>query len=206
MAQEKDKWTIEDDDQLFVLRDQGLPFSQIAAIMNRTKNALIGRYGRQRKIRDGESVANDPVIGVPLTQVEIDRILELRKTGMVTPAIAKEVGRSQQTVWKYIKRFTAATEVRNKVVNLAPSKEYKSSKREAYQSFAASGGVTLMELTTRTCRWPVGDPRHDDFRFCGDYAEPGRVYCCPHHALAYYRAAVVTKNAKQERSRETPVA
>lgn len=201
MTQEKDKWTIEDDDQLFLLRDQGLPFSKIAAIMNRSKNALIGRYGRQRQIRDKDSVAADPVNGAPLTQVEIDRILELRKTGMVTPAIAKEVGRSQQTVWKYIKRFTAATEVRNKVVNLAPSKEYKSSKREAYQSFAASGGVTLMELTTRTCRWPVGDPRRDDFRFCGDYAEPGRVYCCQHHALAYYRATPISNSRIREMQR-----
>ncbi len=27
--------------------------------------------------------------------------------------------------------------------------------------------LTLMELTERTCKWPVGDPATDDFWFCG---------------------------------------
>lgn len=27
--------------------------------------------------------------------------------------------------------------------------------------------VTLQELEKHHCRWPKGDPRHSDFRFCG---------------------------------------
>ena len=27
--------------------------------------------------------------------------------------------------------------------------------------------LTLMELTERTCKWPIGDPATDDFWFCG---------------------------------------
>lgn len=27
--------------------------------------------------------------------------------------------------------------------------------------------VTLLELQAHHCRWPIGDPRHSDFRFCG---------------------------------------
>jgi hypothetical protein len=30
------------------------------------------------------------------------------------------------------------------------------------------------------CRWPVGDTRAPDFRFCGAEPVPGRVYCGPH--------------------------
>jgi hypothetical protein len=26
---------------------------------------------------------------------------------------------------------------------------------------------TLMKLTSRTCRWPIGDPKREDFCFCG---------------------------------------
>jgi GcrA cell cycle regulator len=27
--------------------------------------------------------------------------------------------------------------------------------------------LTLMELTERTCKWPIGDPATEDFWFCG---------------------------------------
>jgi GcrA cell cycle regulator len=42
--------------------------------------------------------------------------------------------------------------------------------------------VTLMELTTSTCRWPIGTPA--EF-FCGGQIEHGRVYC-PHHCRMAY--------------------
>jgi GcrA cell cycle regulator len=39
-------------------------------------------------------------------------------------------------------------------------------------------------LTAGACRWPLGDPRDRDFRFCGDpVVEP--PYCEHHRALAY---------------------
>jgi len=30
------------------------------------------------------------------------------------------------------------------------------------------------------CRWPMGDPRAADFRFCDDAPVQGRIYCGPH--------------------------
>lgn len=35
------------------------------------------------------------------------------------------------------------------------------------------------------CRWPIGDPRDKDFRFCEEDHLPGRVYCKMHCARAY---------------------
>jgi GcrA cell cycle regulator len=44
---------------------------------------------------------------------------------------------------------------------------------------AAPGLVRdLTELTSHSCRWPIGDPKADDFSFCGLPA-PGR-YCAAH--------------------------
>ncbi len=43
----------------------------------------------------------------------------------------------------------------------------------------------LMELTDRTCKWPVGDPASEDFWFCGLTSEPGKPYCAAHAALAF---------------------
>ena len=38
------------------------------------------------------------------------------------------------------------------------------------------------------CRWPCGDPKHDDFGFCGDNAMPGLPYCEDHARIAYQAA------------------
>jgi len=37
--------------------------------------------------------------------------------------------------------------------------------------------LNLMELTSRTCKWPVGDPATDDFWFCGLPSQAGKPYC-----------------------------
>jgi len=45
--------------------------------------------------------------------------------------------------------------------------------------------LTLMELTERTCKWPVGDPATDDFWFCGLPVQPGKPYCEAHVGVAF---------------------
>ncbi|MFC3118267.1 GcrA family cell cycle regulator [Jhaorihella thermophila] len=45
--------------------------------------------------------------------------------------------------------------------------------------------LTLMELTERTCKWPVGDPATEDFWFCGLPAQPGKPYCEAHVGVAF---------------------
>jgi len=45
--------------------------------------------------------------------------------------------------------------------------------------------LNLMELTERTCKWPVGDPATDDFWFCGLPAQQGKPYCEAHVGVAF---------------------
>lgn len=45
--------------------------------------------------------------------------------------------------------------------------------------------LTLMELTERTCKWPVGDPATEDFWFCGLPSLPGKPYCEAHVGVAF---------------------
>jgi len=45
--------------------------------------------------------------------------------------------------------------------------------------------LTLMELTERTCKWPIGDPATDDFWFCGLGSIPGKPYCEAHVGVAF---------------------
>ena len=45
--------------------------------------------------------------------------------------------------------------------------------------------LTLMELTERTCKWPIGDPATDDFWFCGLPTQAGKPYCDAHVGVAF---------------------
>jgi GcrA cell cycle regulator len=45
--------------------------------------------------------------------------------------------------------------------------------------------ISLMELTERTCKWPIGDPATDDFYFCGLPVQQGKPYCEAHVGVAF---------------------
>ncbi len=45
--------------------------------------------------------------------------------------------------------------------------------------------LTLMELTERTCKWPIGDPATPDFWFCGLPVQQGKPYCEAHVGVAF---------------------
>ncbi len=45
--------------------------------------------------------------------------------------------------------------------------------------------LSLMELTEKTCKWPVGDPATDDFWFCGLGVQAGKPYCEAHVGVAF---------------------
>lgn len=44
--------------------------------------------------------------------------------------------------------------------------------------------LTLLQLTERTCKWPIGDPATEDFWFCGHPTQPGKPYCETHVSVA----------------------
>ena len=45
--------------------------------------------------------------------------------------------------------------------------------------------LNLMELTERTCKWPIGDPATEEFWFCGLPAVAGKPYCEAHVSVAF---------------------
>ncbi|MFL2790550.1 MAG: GcrA family cell cycle regulator [Paracoccaceae bacterium] len=57
--------------------------------------------------------------------------------------------------------------------------------------------LTLMELTERTCKWPIGDPATDEFWFCGHQAQNGKPYCKTHVAIAFQ--PVSTRRERKQR-------
>ncbi len=45
--------------------------------------------------------------------------------------------------------------------------------------------TSLLELSDRVCRWPMGHPGEPDFHFCGEAVNPGFPYCVEHCGRAY---------------------
>ncbi len=69
----------------------------------------------------------------------------------------------------------------------APEKENK--KKEAEQeTYKRPEKVTVADLDNHTCRWPIGDPKDENFHFCGKRVKLGQTYCEEHSAVAYVKA------------------
>lgn len=67
---------------------------------------------------------------------------------------------------------------------------------QAIDTLKRSEGIAVTKAGDRHCRWPVGDPRSPDFRFCGCTAYEGLPYCIDHARMAYQNVG------KKQRSEE----
>lgn len=94
-------------------------------------------------------------------------------------------------------------------VSAAIAKEVEEMKRIEKEVLPLNGGISLLELTERMCKWPIGDPREPDFIFCGRGIRPGTPYCPDHAAMAYQtssrgRSAAAAAAANQDKPRGKP--
>jgi GcrA cell cycle regulator len=48
-----------------------------------------------------------------------------------------------------------------------------------------AGKTSLLDLSDKVCRWPMGHPGEPDFHFCGQPVNPGFPYCVEHCGRAY---------------------
>ncbi|MCF6303098.1 MAG: GcrA cell cycle regulator [Devosiaceae bacterium] len=46
--------------------------------------------------------------------------------------------------------------------------------------------IGLLDLTEKTCKWPIGDPLLEDFHFCGHDSDEKTPYCKFHAGRAYH--------------------
>ena len=71
---------------------------------------------------------------------------------------------------------------------IIPDEEkFISTKIESKPIVRKDGKVMLTNLGNHTCRWPIGDPKDENFHFCGKRVKLGQTYCEEHAALAYVK-------------------
>ena len=67
----------------------------------------------------------------------------------------------------------------------APTPEEEAARATLVEIEKIAKKISLLELTERTCKWPIGDPTEEDFAFCGLSCVPGKPYCEHHVAVAF---------------------
>ncbi|MCA3453527.1 MAG: GcrA cell cycle regulator [Rhodobacter sp.] len=186
-------WTDERVETLKKMWSEGQSASQIAKELGGvTRNAVIGkvhRLGLSNRVGAGkaEEEEDDPVVATPdplwadpPAPPASERPAELR-AAPDTPAPPE--GGATITPLPIRKAIIPAGQP------LPPQPSANEISPEALASVREvekrARRLSLMELTERTCKWPIGDPATDDFWFCGLPTQAGKPYCDAHVGVAF---------------------
>lgn len=177
-------WTDERVEILKRLWGEGQSASQIAKELGGvTRNAVIGKVHRlglsnrtappateptPAPVPDSETVAN----GAAAVEKPADDTTLAREED-ATPAPAVPVRRAIIPAGQPLPPQPSANEISPEA--LARVSEVEKVARK----------LSLMELTEKSCKWPVGDPATQDFWFCGLPVQPGKPYCEAHVGVAF---------------------
>ncbi|MGI3209843.1 GcrA family cell cycle regulator [Roseovarius tibetensis] len=190
-------WNDERVELLKKMWGEGQSASQIAKELGGvTRNAVIGkvhrlglsnRNGSGPAAADVAAVADEPEIA-PAAEPEAVPPLEpeARPEPEPEPAAAQEAEPEEEP------EPAAVTRVRTIVPAGQPLPPQPSANEIDPDALAKVSEIekkakrlSLMELTERTCKWPVGDPATEDFWFCGLPVQSGKPYCEAHVGVAF---------------------
>ena len=170
-------WTDERVEVLKKMWGEGQSASIIAkALGGVTRNAVIGKVHRlglsnrvtstsSKQAANSKTAAKVKTTVKPASPKTLDRAAAVRIT---PPAVRKIIPAGQP-----LPPQPSANEISPEALAKVSEVE-KTAKR-----------ISLMELTEKTCKWPVGDPATDDFWFCGLGVKVGKPYCEAHVSVAF---------------------
>lgn len=202
-------WTDERIDQLKAMWERGLTASQIADELGGvSRNAVIGkahRLGLQSRpspVKANETAPKKPAVAprkaaAPVAEPEAPRAAApapapVRAPAPATPAPAPAAAASSDDA------PTPAPQPR--IVSVGPGGFLRQGPGDqqapippapprrlvpAKPSAEIAGKTSLLDLTERICKWPMGHPGEPDFHFCGEAVNPGFPYCVEHCGRAY---------------------
>lgn len=142
------------------------------------------------------------------TQAEWECCVALWRDGYSAAVIAGKIGKSRNSILGRVHRMgmsnrprrvetiTASRQVNRSNRHFAKSKLQKPSPPPEPPPLPVSNPVTFADLRKIHCRWPLGDPRSPEFRYCGAPRESGCIsieegspYCAAHAIMAKGRDA-----------------
>lgn len=125
------------------------------------------------------------------TEDRVEKLRELWDKGLSASQIAKELaeGVTRNAVIGKAHRMGLAS--RPSPVKSDPAKRAAASTKKKVEPkapakvVAASGKVSILDLTESMCKWPIGHPGEAGFHFCGKPSQPKFPYCANHCFEAY---------------------
>ena len=187
-------WTDERVETLKKMWAEGQSASQIAKELGGvTRNAVIGkvhRLGLSNRVgggtaRDDADEAEAPVAAPTRSDPVRPVVTELPRTEAPRAAAERPAAAPSATITPIPLRkaiIPAGQPLPPQPSANEISPEALASVREVEKS---AKRLSLMELTERTCKWPIGDPATEDFWFCGLPSLPGKPYCEAHVGVAF---------------------
>lgn len=175
-------WTDERVEKLKELWTEGMSASQIAKVLGGvTRNAVIGkvhRLGLSNRAGSDESKtaeAPKPKPAAAPKPAAPAKAAAAAEPVADAPVPAPVVRRTPPVI-------RDATQPR---APGAPTPEEEAARATLAQIEKFAKRISLLDLTERTCKWPIGDPTEEDFAFCGLECVPGKPYCEYHVAVAF---------------------
>ena len=137
------------------------------------------------------------------TDEQVEELKKLWNKGLTTGEIGKALGVSKNAVVGKAHRLglngRPSPIRRNEEEATAQTEEkpVQTEKKKAASKTTSSAKntgkekkklFTVNDLTSNSCRWPIGDPKDEGFHFCGKECLPDKPYCAEHAAIAYVSA------------------
>ena len=183
-------WTDERVETLKKMWGEGQSASQIAKELGGvTRNAVIGKVHRLGLSNRGAAAA--PAAAKPEAKAKPAPKAEAKPAAPAKPAEPEPA--PQETPEPPAAEAKPALPVRKQIIPAGqPLPPQPSANEISPEALAKVNEVEkkakkigLMELTERTCKWPVGDPATEDFWFCGLPVQQGKPYCEAHVGVAF---------------------
>lgn len=190
----KTEWTAEHVNVLKSKLAEGRSFTEIANEIGTTKSAVSAKA-----FRDNLSLWTDEATAM-LRELWAD---ENMSAAHIASALSKQFGGTfgRNAVLGKVHRLGLPN--RNKVVPAKPRRvpTLRRPPRASKRAVVVPAPVpdildadipfgqrrSLLELTSKTCKWPVGNPSMPGFFFCGADPVEGKSYCACHAARAYQK-------------------
>lgn len=204
-------WTDERIDRLKQMWESGMTASQIAeALTGVSRNAVIGkahRLGLQSRpspVKAGEPAAPPAPAPIPVeaeVEAEAEPELAAPEPVPVMAAPEPEEAPAEDIAAVVAPLASPAPRAAEPVMrSIGPGGFQRQNPHEqhapippapprrlvpAKPSSDIADKTSLLDLSDRICKWPIGHPGEPDFHFCGHAVNPGFPYCLDHCSIAY---------------------
>lgn len=164
LALPESDWTEKEIETAIKMKNEGASMTTIGNAVGKSRNSVAGKIHRLRM---------KPNSGIDAAQRKYQTHKSIPKTK------PSPVRTPIYSIDELVKRITP--ENVHPEIPISPPVEQR---RIRLRIVTSETAVTITELQPRHCRYPLGDPKQSDFRYCGcDRVSDQKPYCAEHTKL-----------------------